>query len=280
MGPGRHFVHYPVACGRVLNFVGLIEQDAWETESWTEPGDRRVLARGLSRLASASARHHRGRRAAFKWALLDRMPLPRWSFGASRCLATPATRCCRSSARARRRPSRMAPALTSLSCHVQRRRRRGTEALRNGAAAAHLAGPADLARQQGSLPPARRAGPAGARCQDGDREPPTGPRNRSPGCTATTLPSCRIPPQRHVDGPGRADYKHALAARALAAADIFKLSSGRRVHGQHLLRTQSHPQNRAAHPHQSRRAAPEPAARFVWWKRRSKLATAPRRWTQ
>src|SRR5262249_31045681 len=37
MGPGRHFVHYYVSAGRLFNFVGLLEQDAWIKESWTEP---------------------------------------------------------------------------------------------------------------------------------------------------------------------------------------------------------------------------------------------------
>ena len=81
MGPGRHFVHYPVAAGRLLNFVGLVEQNIWVKESWTEPGDLRDLAalyegwhpqvRGIIAAAEQT----------FKWALLDRMPLPRWSFG-------------------------------------------------------------------------------------------------------------------------------------------------------------------------------------------------------
>jgi salicylate hydroxylase len=80
MGPGRHFVHYYVSAGRLFNFVGLIEQDTWIKESWTEPGD-------IADLAAAYAHFHpqvRGIIAAadktFKWALLDRDPLPRWSF--------------------------------------------------------------------------------------------------------------------------------------------------------------------------------------------------------
>jgi salicylate hydroxylase len=81
MGPGRHFVYYYVSAGRMLNFVGLIEQDDWVKESWTEPGN-------IADLAAAYAGFHdqvRGIIAAadstFKWALLDRDPLPRWSFG-------------------------------------------------------------------------------------------------------------------------------------------------------------------------------------------------------
>jgi salicylate hydroxylase len=80
MGPGRHFVHYYVSAGRLFNFVGLLEQDTWIKESWTEPGD-------VADLAAAYAHFHpqvRGIIAAatetFKWALLDRDPLPRWSF--------------------------------------------------------------------------------------------------------------------------------------------------------------------------------------------------------
>ena len=80
MGPGRHFVHYYVSAGRLFNFVGLLEQDAWIEESWTEPGR-------VADLAAAYAGFHpqvRGIIAAatatFKWALLDRDPLPRWSF--------------------------------------------------------------------------------------------------------------------------------------------------------------------------------------------------------
>ena len=80
MGPGQHFVHYYVSAGRLFNFVGLIEQDEWIKESWTEPGS-------VADLAAAYAHFHpqvRGIIAAatetFKWALLDRDPLPRWSF--------------------------------------------------------------------------------------------------------------------------------------------------------------------------------------------------------
>src|SRR5262249_48170018 len=38
MGPHRHFVHYVVGGGRFLNFVAVIERDAWTKESWTERG--------------------------------------------------------------------------------------------------------------------------------------------------------------------------------------------------------------------------------------------------
>ena len=81
MGPGRHFVHYFVASGRLLNFVGLLEQNTWIKESWTEPGDVADLAAAYSGFAPQVRGIIAAADKIFKWALLDRMPLPRWSFG-------------------------------------------------------------------------------------------------------------------------------------------------------------------------------------------------------
>jgi salicylate hydroxylase len=81
MGPGQHLVHYFVRDGRLLNFVGVIERDAWTEESWTKRGD-------LADLCGAYSGWHpqvRGILAAveetFLWGLFDRLPLPRWSAG-------------------------------------------------------------------------------------------------------------------------------------------------------------------------------------------------------
>src|SRR5207249_11002555 len=41
VGPGGHFVHYFVARGRLLNFVGWTEHDTWNREDWT---DRATIA--------------------------------------------------------------------------------------------------------------------------------------------------------------------------------------------------------------------------------------------
>jgi salicylate hydroxylase len=81
MGPGGHFVHYYVSSGRLLNFVAVVERDAWGRESWTDRGD----------VAEARAAYDgwhpqvRGILAAvdetFVWALFDRPPLERWSSG-------------------------------------------------------------------------------------------------------------------------------------------------------------------------------------------------------
>ena len=81
LGPGKHFVHYPVQNGRLVNFVCLIDQDTWTKESWTEPGD--VAAAH----AAYSGWHEQVRSIIsaaddiFIWGLFDRAPLPRWSVG-------------------------------------------------------------------------------------------------------------------------------------------------------------------------------------------------------
>lgn len=81
LGPGRHLVHYFVSAGRLLNFVGHVEQEAWISESWTEPGsveDLRAAYAGwhpqVQRLIDAVDE-------TFIWAVLDRPPIARWTFG-------------------------------------------------------------------------------------------------------------------------------------------------------------------------------------------------------
>ena len=81
VGPGRHFVAYPVRRGELINYVALVEEDDWHDESWTTTADKSVLAgafvgwhatvRALVDLTLAGQ--------CYKWALLGRDPLPRWS---------------------------------------------------------------------------------------------------------------------------------------------------------------------------------------------------------
>jgi salicylate hydroxylase len=52
MGPGRHFVHYFVRSGRLVNFVAVVGRDAWTRESWTERGD---LAAALAACLTTAA---------------------------------------------------------------------------------------------------------------------------------------------------------------------------------------------------------------------------------
>jgi salicylate hydroxylase len=80
LGPGRHFVHYPIRAG-LVNVVAIVPAGAWRIESWTADGaiadldaefagwDERV--RQLIASASSTKR----------WAMVDRDPLERWSDG-------------------------------------------------------------------------------------------------------------------------------------------------------------------------------------------------------
>jgi salicylate hydroxylase len=81
LGPGRHIVHYPLRRGEVLNFVGLVDRDDWQVESWS--------ARGSAEDCRADfAGWHEDARALveavdtpYKWALMLREPMSGWSRG-------------------------------------------------------------------------------------------------------------------------------------------------------------------------------------------------------
>jgi salicylate hydroxylase len=82
-GPGRHFVHYFVRGGELVNCVCVVEKQGWELESWTERGDHAELRRdfagwheSLQTLIAAM-----DPQACYKWALFDRPPLPQWGRG-------------------------------------------------------------------------------------------------------------------------------------------------------------------------------------------------------
>jgi 2-polyprenyl-6-methoxyphenol hydroxylase-like FAD-dependent oxidoreductase len=81
LGPGKHFVHYPVHGGRLINFVCLIDRDTWTKESWIEPGE---VADALDAYAGWHAQVRSiisAVRETFVWGLFDRAPLPCWSVG-------------------------------------------------------------------------------------------------------------------------------------------------------------------------------------------------------
>jgi len=82
-GPGRHFVHYFVRRGELVNCVCVVEQTGWTVESWTEPGNPDELRAAfagwhptIQNLVGAARPD-----SLFKWALFDRPPMPAWSRG-------------------------------------------------------------------------------------------------------------------------------------------------------------------------------------------------------
>ena len=81
VGPGGHVVHYLLRGGDVLNFVGIIERDDWRVESWTEPGTMEECLRDFAGWHD-DVRFMIGHvETPYKWALLSREPLRRWSHG-------------------------------------------------------------------------------------------------------------------------------------------------------------------------------------------------------
>jgi salicylate hydroxylase len=81
LGPGRHFVHYTVAAGRYMNFVGIVPGGDWRVESWSAEGkvsDAIAQFEGwhpmVQTIIGGADRVHR-------WALYDREPLAQWSRG-------------------------------------------------------------------------------------------------------------------------------------------------------------------------------------------------------
>jgi len=45
LGPGRHFVHYPISAGRLINIVAIAPAGDWRIESWTARGEISDLLR-------------------------------------------------------------------------------------------------------------------------------------------------------------------------------------------------------------------------------------------
>jgi len=81
IGVGGHVVHYPLRAGKLMNFVGIQERADWQVESCTMHGTAEECAndhagwhRDVLALIAASP-------SLFKWALMGRDPLPRWTVG-------------------------------------------------------------------------------------------------------------------------------------------------------------------------------------------------------
>ena len=83
LGPGKHFVHYYVRSGELINCVCVVEKEGWEVESWTEGGDYDELKSDFAGWHGDIQQlvDHADRDSLFKWALYDRAPMPRWGKG-------------------------------------------------------------------------------------------------------------------------------------------------------------------------------------------------------
>src|SRR5712692_6800200 len=81
LGPDRHFVHYYVAGGRLVNFVAVAPTDDWRIESWSAKGE---VSDALAEFADWHPQVREIISAVNmtnRWALYDRDPLERWTVG-------------------------------------------------------------------------------------------------------------------------------------------------------------------------------------------------------
>lgn len=81
LGPGKHFLTFPVRSGELINFVGFVPAETLFKESWTAPGDPDQLRAdfaGWDPRIEALLGHVEH---TFRWALYDRDPLPTWTNG-------------------------------------------------------------------------------------------------------------------------------------------------------------------------------------------------------
>jgi salicylate hydroxylase len=80
VGPGGHVINYFLRRAEIFNFVGIVERD-WRVESWTERGTREECAADFAGWNEDIHAVIRNIAEPYKWALLGRTPLTRFSRG-------------------------------------------------------------------------------------------------------------------------------------------------------------------------------------------------------
>jgi len=81
VGAGGHVVHYPLRRGELMNFVGILERTDWQVESWTIRGTTEELANDFRGWHADVHAIIRNIDEPYKWALMVRPPMPRWTAG-------------------------------------------------------------------------------------------------------------------------------------------------------------------------------------------------------
>jgi salicylate hydroxylase len=80
-GNGRHFLHYLVRDGTLVNFVGVVDGQAWSRESWSELGAHDQLATDFAGWPEPVTALIGAVETCWRWAIHDRPPLANWSVG-------------------------------------------------------------------------------------------------------------------------------------------------------------------------------------------------------
>jgi salicylate hydroxylase len=81
LGPHGHVLHYPVRRGEIMNFISFVERDDWQVESWVTQGANHELANDFRCWHDDVHAIIRNIATPYKWAMMVRGPMPRWSQG-------------------------------------------------------------------------------------------------------------------------------------------------------------------------------------------------------
>ena len=81
MGPGGCIVHYYVRPGRLVNWIAHRTTDIWAEESWSVEGDKQEMLGAFPGWHPSLLTLLEATERCYKWAIIDREPLPRWSRG-------------------------------------------------------------------------------------------------------------------------------------------------------------------------------------------------------
>ncbi|UQA97262.1 FAD-dependent monooxygenase [Streptomyces halobius] len=81
LGPGRHFVCYPVSGGRLVNFVATVPTSGSTDESWSRRGRVEDVIAAYERWCADVTSVIGAADKVSLWALHDRAPVERWSTG-------------------------------------------------------------------------------------------------------------------------------------------------------------------------------------------------------
>lgn len=81
IGPGGHLVHYPVQGGRLMNFVGTLEDKDWKSAPWTRHGTREECHAAFAGWHEDIHTMISRAPAVSRWALCKRPFLKRWTVG-------------------------------------------------------------------------------------------------------------------------------------------------------------------------------------------------------
>jgi salicylate hydroxylase len=81
VGPGGHIVNYPLHRGELMNFVAVVERADWQIESWSTQGTADEAAADFPGWNDDIQQMIRKAPTLYKWALMVREPMERWSVG-------------------------------------------------------------------------------------------------------------------------------------------------------------------------------------------------------